>query len=343
MCRRLLAVAVAGVMTLSAASVQARDRIVIAAQRVPSSAAVFIAKAKGYFAEEGLEATFSFFGDNLSVAEAVASEKAAFGVSGLSAGLYTLAGKGALRIIGAESREAPPYAFSAYVVSNQAWAAGFRRVDQFPGHSFAMTKAGSPSHYMISLLAKKNGFALKKISLKPLQTLPAMIDALFSGQADSMILPAPVARPLQQGGHAHIIGWVYKETPWQSGVLLASARKVQKRRPLVEKFVRAYLRAARDYNAAMNRLNAKGSRRIFGPKAEALIPIINRYVYPKNLSAEKVKAGAPFIDARGRLNVGDIYKQVAWYQKQRLVDKGVDARKFIDLSFIDGHFNVPAN
>ena len=48
-----------------------------------------------------------------------------------------------------------------------------------------------------------------------------------------------------------------------------------------------------------------------------------------------------FVDPAGRLDVGDVHDQVAWYKAQGLVDTAVDAKAFIDTSFITGHTNVP--
>jgi NitT/TauT family transport system substrate-binding protein len=56
---------------------------------------------------------------------------------------------------------------------------------------------------------------------------------------------------------------------------------------------------------------------------------------------ERVAEGLPFVDAQGRLNVGDIYNQVAFWQAQGQVDKSVDAKGLLDLSFVKGHFNLP--
>ena len=54
-----------------------------------------------------------------------------------------------------------------------------------------------------------------------------------------------------------------------------------------------------------------------------------------------VAAGLPFIDPEGRLDVGDIYKQVAFWQSTGQVARDADPKSFIDLSFVQGHFNVP--
>ena len=56
---------------------------------------------------------------------------------------------------------------------------------------------------------------------------------------------------------------------------------------------------------------------------------------------ERVAEGLPFVDAGGRLNVGDIYNQVAFWQTQGRVDKSVDAKAILDLSLVQGHFNLP--
>ena len=54
-----------------------------------------------------------------------------------------------------------------------------------------------------------------------------------------------------------------------------------------------------------------------------------------------IAAGLPFIDPEGRLDVGDIYKQVAFWQSTGQVSRDADSKSFIDLSFVQGHFNVP--
>jgi NitT/TauT family transport system substrate-binding protein len=47
------------------------------------------------------------------------------------------------------------------------------------------------------------------------------------------------------------------------------------------------------------------------------------------------------MDPQGRLMVGDVYKQVAWYQAQGLVDHTVKPADFLELGFVQGHFDAP--
>lgn len=339
--RRRLSMLAFGVIAAAAlAAVQparAAEKITICALTFVSSAPLFIAADKGYYKAEGLEAEFKFMRAAQPVAVGVASGDCDIGVTGFTAGFYNLAGKGALKVIGAQSREEPGYDFVAFVASNKAFEAGLKSVKDLPGKSVGMTQVGSTFHYNMGMLAAKHGWKMTDFKLVPLQAVPNMIAAVKSGQVDMIPIPAHIAAGLEKAGAAKIIGWVHKETPWQLGGLFTSTKNVSERRAMVEKFVRAYQKAASDYHEAFNALDKDG-KRVFGDKAKALLPIIERYTKAKPAA---IYAGSPYIDAKGRLDVGDIYTQVAWYKAHGLVDKDVDAAKFIDTSFIEGHMNVP--
>ncbi|MBI3505930.1 MAG: ABC transporter substrate-binding protein, partial [Proteobacteria bacterium] len=51
--------------------------------------------------------------------------------------------------------------------------------------------------------------------------------------------------------------------------------------------------------------------------------------------------GLPFVDAGGRLDVGDLYSQIAFWQQSGLVARDVNGKDIVDLSFVRGHMNVP--
>lgn len=324
---------------LATANAQALDKTSVAALAFVSSAPIFIAKDKGYFEAEGLDVEIKFFQAAQPVAVAVASGDADFGITGLTGGFFNLAAKGALKIVAAQSREEPGYDFVAYVVTPKAYEAGFRSPKDYPGKTVGITQVGSTFHYNIGMLADKYGFKLSDVSLKPLQSVPNMVAALKGGQVDSVLLPANQALGLEKDGSGKIIGWVHQHTPWQLGALFTSTKNTAEKRPMVQRFVKAYTKAAGDYAEAFHQRDASG-KRVFGPKADALIPILQKYVKPEP-SAEQVKASVSFIDPKGRLLVRNLYDQVAWYKAQGMVDAGADAKTMIDLGFVDGHLDLP--
>jgi NitT/TauT family transport system substrate-binding protein len=316
---------------------QSAEKVKIAALTLVSSAPLFIAEERGYYAAEGLEAELVFFRAAQPVAVAVASGDADFGVTAFTAGFFNLAGQGALKVIGAQSREEPGFDFSAYLASNAAFAAGLTAPEKLPGKSLAVTQHGSSFHIMAGLLARRLGVATSAIRLVPLETLPNMQAALKTGQVDAAILPGHIASQLDRAGEAKLIGWVHEHTPYALGGLFTSTRNVERRRPVVEAFVRAYQKGAGDYHAVMNKRDAQG-RRIFEADAEPVIAIIAKYT---QATPEAIKAGAPYIDPMGRLDVGNVYEQVALLKEEKLVDPSVDPARFVDTSFIAGHFNLP--
>ncbi|MFC3676287.1 ABC transporter substrate-binding protein [Ferrovibrio xuzhouensis] len=335
----LAAIAGALVLPVSGAQAMEKDKAVIAALPFFSTAPVFIAKERGYFDAEGIDLEIKTFNAAQAVAVAVASGDADFGITAFTGGFFNLAGKGALKVIAAQSREEKGYQFVAYVASKKAYDAGFRSPKDFPGKTVAITTVGSSFHYNLGMLADKFGFKLSTVSMKPVQSVPNMMAALAGGQVDATILPANNALKLERDGSGKIIGWVSDYTPWQLGALFTSTKNVKDKRPMVERFVKAYQKGLTDYAEAFLARDKQGNR-MFAEKAQAALPILEKWVKPTPTFAV-AKEAANYMDPKGRLLVKNIYDQLAWYQAQGLVDKSVKAEDFLDLGFVKGHFDVP--
>lgn len=328
----------AGTAVLAAPAVRAQnlEPVSIGLLRLASSGAVFIAQEKGYFREAGLQVELKPFTAAQQVPTAVTAGDADFGVTGLTAGFYNLAGRGALRIIAGQSREAPGFQLNAYMVTHAAYDAGFRTLRDFPGKRVAITTAGSTFHYSLGILARKYNFDIARVTMVQLQTLPNMAAAFKGGQVEAVLAPVTLARQLESENAGRILGWVGDETPWQLGALFTSPAMITNRRATAERFLRGYLRGCADYNRAFNQRNAQGGE-VQGEGYADLIAILSRVLsQPANL----VAVGLPFVDPQGRLDVQDIYDQVAFWQSANLA-RDVDARAIVDLSFIQGHINVP--
>lgn len=332
MIRRGRAVLLALALLVLVRPAEAAEKLRVGVLKLASSGPVFIAAARGYFAAEGLDVDLRFFDAAQPIAVATVAGDVEVGVTGLTAGFYNLAGKGALRIIGAQSREAPGYHLTAYLASNQAYAAGLRTLGDLPGHSVAITQVGSTFHYSIGLLAEKLGFPIASLKLVPLQSLPNVASALQGGQVDAALIPATLAVPMIARGDAHVLGWVGDETPWQLGAIFATLRTISQRRAAVAGFINAYRRGARDFHDALLARDA-GGLPIEGPQSNDLVAIIAEYT---GQAPAQIRIGIPYVDPDARLLLDDIPRQVGWYQSMGLVDKSVDARAILDLSFTGG-------
>src|SRR5262249_49069831 len=110
--------------------------------KLASSGGVFIAAERGYFTGAGVDVELRFFDAAQPIAVAAVAGDVDIGVTGLTAGFYNLAGKGALRIIAGQSREEPSYHLIAYLASNKAYSAGLAALEDLPGRSIGITQIG---------------------------------------------------------------------------------------------------------------------------------------------------------------------------------------------------------
>jgi NitT/TauT family transport system substrate-binding protein len=275
--------------------------------RLSSSAPVFIAQDKGYFRDAGLDIELKFFDAAQPIAVATTSGDVDFGITAFTAGLYNLAGKGTLKVIGGMSREKAGYPLIGYFASNNAYAAGLKTPRDLAGKRIAVTQIGSSFHYSLGLLADKYGFKLSDVKVLPMQSLSNAAAALKGETVDAALLPAPTARKLIDDGGAKLLGWVGDETPWQLGAVFASPKTLTNK-PLVTKLLAALERADREYHDVILAAVTDGKAPI-NEQTRPLLEIIAKY------------------DRDGKLDVKNVANQIEWLQAQGFVDKGfgVDA------------------
>jgi NitT/TauT family transport system substrate-binding protein len=328
---------VAALLGMAGAPALAAEKLTVGVLKLASSGPVFLAQDLGFFREAGLEVEFKFFEAAQPVAVATVSGDVDLGVTGVTAGFYNLAGKGALKLIAGQAREEPGYKLVAVVASKKAAEAGLKRIEDLPGRAAGVTQVGSTFHYSLGLIAEKHGFDIAKVRVVPMQSLPNVVSAVKGGQVDSAILPATGATPLIASGDAVLLAWA-DETPWQVAAVFTSPRAIQNRRAALESFVRGYQKGLKAFHASFLTKGADG-KIVPGPDAEKHLAIIAKYT---GQTPASIRDSIPYIDPKGRLLVSDIYRQVRWYQGQKLVDAGVDAASILDLSFLPGgHLDVP--
>jgi NitT/TauT family transport system substrate-binding protein len=266
-----------------------------------------------------------------------------FGLTAFTAGLFNLAGKGGLKVIAAQAKEANGYEGNAILASNAAWDRGLRRIEDLGGHSLAITQVGSSFHYQIGQIARLKGFDLKSVSLKPLQSLANMAAALKGNQVDAIIIAPHLAKSLIAAGDGKLLGWYSDLDEYQFGALFTSPKMIDGRRAVVERFVAAYQKGASAFSAALLKRDDSGNQK-FDAASHAMAAQIAKYVYPgepADRAAGLVEASTYYVDPQARLDVGDIHGQIAWYKSQGMVDASVDPRALLDLSFVRGHTNIP--
>jgi NitT/TauT family transport system substrate-binding protein len=299
--------------------------------RLSSSAPVFIAQDKGYFRDAGLDIDLKFFDAAQPIAVATTSGDIDFGITAFTAGLYNLAGKGTLKVIGGMSHERAGYPLIGYFASNKAYAAGLKTPRDLAGKRIAVTQVGSSFHYSLGLLADKYGFKLADIKVLPLQSLSNVTAALKGETVDAALLPISAARKLVDDGEVKQLGWVGDETPWQVGAVFASPKTLTSK-PLVTKLLAALERADREYHDVILAGVADGKAPI-NAQTRPLLEIIAKYT---NLPLEQVVGNCAYIDPDGKLDVKNVANQIEWFQAQGFVDKGFGVDAILARDYVKG-------
>ncbi|WP_409191008.1 ABC transporter substrate-binding protein [Bradyrhizobium sp. RDM4] len=326
---RLAVAGLVAIMAMGTARAEDALKAKIGVLRLSSSAPVFIAQDKGYFRDAGLDIELKFFDAAQPIAVATTSGDVDFGVTAFTAGLYNLAGKGVLKVIGGMSRERAGYPLIGYFASNNAYAAGLKTPKDLAGKRVAVTQVGSSFHYSLGLLADKYGFKLSDVKIVPLQSLSNAAAALKGETVDAALLPISTARKLMDDGGAKFLGWVGDETPWQLGAVFASPKTLANK-VLVTKLLGVLAKADREYHDVILAAMKNGTAPI-NDKTKPLLEIIAKYT---NLPVEQVVGNCAYIDPDGKLDVKNVDNQIKWLQEQGFADKGFDANTIIAKEFV---------
>lgn len=313
---------------------RAADPVRIGLLRTLSPAPLYIAMEQGYFRDEGLDVSFRFFEAAQPIAAAAVSGDLDIGVTALTGGFYSLAGRGTLKVIGGGLHEDPGVEGTAVLVSQKAYEAGLTSLAKLPGHSMGITQFGASFHYISGRIAEKEGFDLKTVTLRPLQTIGNMIAAVRTNQVDATMAIASQAKPLVAAGDARILAWVGDVTPYQLTAVFAPVGYIRDHADVLRRFAKAYVRGVDAYQAAFFRVGADG-KPVHDGGTDAAVAAIQHYVFVGDpAGVQKVLDGVAPYSAGGRIDTADVAAQLRWFVAQGLVKTSAQPSELIDTSFL---------
>ena len=335
---RGLAAFAAAIALAFAAPAPAQDlgTVKIGLLRVSSQAPFFVGAAKGYFEEAGVDAEIVFFDAAVPATLAIASGDVDMSVVGFIPAFFNLAADGSLKVVSGHAREAAGFQNTGYFVSQAAWDAGVRDFSDLAGRSVGMTTMGSTAHFMTAMIAGKNGVDPSTIRFTPAQGLGNLAAMVQGGQVDVAAGASTGFLPLLAEGQIQLMGWAGDAQQMQLSALATRDDFIEQNRAAVEAVIEVYDRAAAEYRAALiDNRNPDGTFKDQA-LADEFLGIVEQYTgIPAAAMARSVSA----IDSR--LDVGSIVAAAEWYHAEGFMDREADPQVFLDLSFVEGHENVP--
>ncbi len=293
--------------------------------RLTSSAPLFIAIEKGYFAEEGLKIEQQWFDAAHPIAVATASSKIDVGATGITASLFNMAASGQkLSIVADKGREQKGFPSSALLVTTDNYNQGITTLADLKGKRIGITQKGSTFHYMLGRLLETDGLTLDDVQLVPLNKLSAVMAALESKQIDAAILNEPNITKVEKAGYGKTIVQVGDVIPYQTSAIFYSP-DFSKDEAAGVRFMKAYTKACNYYYDAV--IDKKDQK-----KFDEVIGIIAKYV---NAPVDDIKLGLPYIDRDGKLLSSDITTQINWYAANGLLNGSLKTEQIVNNQFLE--------
>jgi len=315
-------------MLVAAGPARAAEHVKLCSVRSFGGGPSMVAKEKGFFAAQGLDAEIVLFDSAQPIAVAVVSGDCDFGAAGMTAAFFNFAAQGTLKVIAAGTWEHKGFQSIGILVSNQAYAAGLKSFKDIAGHSVGITQLGTPLQYYFLQIAAKYHVPEGRLRFVPLQSNSVVASAIAGGQVDLAVqTAAPIAAVIGRGD-GKVLGWTSDELRPRQGEAVFTAAKTANDRPNVVKAYLAGLRAGDAYfHDAI--VGPDGQRRE-GPTLPEVIAIVAKYLQqPEGV----IRKNLPYFDPQARVAPDDLDALAAWYVEQHMVKMPVKAKDIVDMRY----------
>jgi NitT/TauT family transport system substrate-binding protein len=147
---------------------------------------------------------------------------------------------------------------------------------------------------------------------------------------DASMTNEPTSTTAEQQGFAVKIAGNDEIYPaQQTAVVLYSEIFARGKPALALKFMRAYVRAIREYNDALK------DGKIAGPNAEEIIAILTENTFIKDAAIHRSITAAA-IDPDGRMSLEGLRNDLVFFKEQKLIeDPRISVERILDTSFVE--------
>jgi NitT/TauT family transport system substrate-binding protein len=326
MVRGVTALAIAGFFC-GGAQAQELKKVTIGVVNLSTDIAFYLAEKRGYFKDEGLKADFAYFDSGAKMIVPLGQGALDAGGGATSAGLYNAVDRGIeLRIVADKGMSVAGYDYKALVVRKDLMASGaFKSLADLKGKKVAVVAQGAADESVLHQALLKAGLTdadIERLYIPFSQQLVALqnkgIDAAIAGEPD-------ITHMLRLGVAVRFAG-LSDFYPHEAAQVLYSGKFAQDKATGV-KFLKAYLRAVRDYDHALK------DGKMAGPGAEEIIQMLGEMTNTKDLSIFR-DAVPPYLDPNGALNMTTIETDFAYFKEKGMVKGNVTLDRVVDRSFV---------
>ena len=325
--RNIQCAVIAFLLLLTTQTVLAKELldVPIGISPVMSSAAMFIAKERGYFEEQGINPIINpFKASGAKMVPFLASGQLYVGGGNVNAGMYNaIANDIPIKIVTDKGTVTPGHGYLALIVRKDHVDGGrYKSFKDLKGMRMAVTAKGVSQQIVTEMYLKKAGLSLDDIELKFLAYSDINI-ALANKSIDASVQIEPlVAAAVSKDIAVRVAGDDEIYPNQQSAVIYYSPVFMEKHPEQAKGFMVAYVKALRDYNDAFEK----------GKGKDEIIKILTKHTKIKD--AEVYQKVVPVgLSPDGMVNVLSLKQDAQWYHEKGYVKQLPNIDKIVDLSY----------
>ena len=327
---RFAAACFAAALVLQASPSAAADQVRIGIARTMSDVGYYVADAKGFFRDEGIEVAMTPFNSAAQMMAPLGVGELDVGGGTVSAGFYNSIARGiATKIVADQSSMKPGYGYSSLMVRKDLVDSGrYRTLKDLKGMKVAIGAPGTGTASALNETLKMGGLKYSDVEVVYLG-FPEHLPAFLNKGIDAAISNEPtMTLEIEQGAAVRIVGNDVTYPDQQTAVVFYSERFAKSRRELAERFTRAYLRGVRLYNDALK------DGHLAGPAADEIVPILTKYTTIKDAAMlRRIIPSA--VNPNGEVNLAGLRHDLAFFRELGLIEsKDVSTDGAVDGSFV---------
>jgi NitT/TauT family transport system substrate-binding protein len=287
-----------------------------------SNAPIYIAIEKGFFKEQNVNVEISNFASAAKMVPALVVGELEVSVGSASAGLFNaVAQQAPFRIVADKGQTREGYGFSLLAVRKDLVDSGqVKTFKDLKGKKIAILAKGNIQHYLVGKMAEEVGITINDVELSFLDA-PSQVTAFETKAIDAAYAVEPwVARFTERGVAVRFRtpDQVKGLGPVQVGVIIYSGKFINERRPVAQRWMNAYLKAAELFHKN-------------GTKDSEIAAILEKYT---KVPAKVIQAAIPpYQDPNGRVLRENLADQAQWFSSNGMQQK-VSIDSALDLSFL---------
>jgi NitT/TauT family transport system substrate-binding protein len=324
--------ALAGAAIADVASLAQTDNSVkVASAGIASDIGFFLAHKKGYFRDEGLDVSLTTLPNSPQMIGPLGRGQLDVGAGTVAASLYNAVAQNiAIRAVADKGSMRKGYGFSGLLVRKDLVDSGrFKSLRDLKGMKIAVGTFGSANSSAVNEALKRGGLTWNDANMVAI-TFPEHLAAYANKAIDASMTNEPTAsEAVKEGLAVRIAGNDEIYPDQQTAVVIYSEEFTHKRPQLALKFMRAYIKAIREYNDALK------DGKIAGPNAEEVISTLTEYTFIKDARLHREITPAA-IDPDGRMNLKGLANDLQFFKERKLIqDPAITVERIIDTSFAE--------